>query len=321
MTVSSDQAGASAAYGTERSALLIAGEAGAAAAGAQALSVSGLRRVGTVGWGDAVTRLAAQAAVDLILIEAGGADDDTLAPILSEAAVLARGNVAVVVAIDPGQIDFAAPVVFGSTGIQLLCAPTFGERISAILLATLPRGSATLHDSARDGEAARLQRLNEEVARIAETLARLTQGDGRAPGLRGGATVSDPSLSFRVEPPGPVAVAATAADVRRTIRARRLRDQFFGAGLFEDPAWDMLLDLFAADLERARVSVSSLCIAAAVAPTTALRWIQRMTDAGLFVREADPFDRRRAFLALSSAARDGMLAYWSAAARLASPSG
>ena len=43
----------------------------------------------------------------------------------------------------------------------------------------------------------------------------------------------------------------------------------------------VLLDLFAAELEGNRVSVSSLCIAAGVAPTTALRWIARMTDMGL----------------------------------------
>ncbi len=54
----------------------------------------------------------------------------------------------------------------------------------------------------------------------------------------------------------------TARDVREVIRARRLRDQFFERGLFEDPAWDMLLDLFAAELEQTQVSVSSLCIAA-----------------------------------------------------------
>ena len=98
-------------------------------------------------------------------------------------------------------------------------------------------------------------------------------------------------------------------EVRDAIRARRLRDQVFGTGLFEDPAWDMLLDLFAAELERAQVSVSSLCIAAGGAPTTALRWITRMTDAGLFERRPDPFDRRRAFIALSSRASAGMRSY------------
>lgn len=87
----------------------------------------------------------------------------------------------------------------------------------------------------------------------------------------------------------------TARDVRAVIRARRMRDQFFTGELFADPAWDMLLDLFASELEGRRVSVSSLCIAAAVPPTTALRWIGAMHDAGLFERQADPNDRRRAY--------------------------
>jgi hypothetical protein len=93
------------------------------------------------------------------------------------------------------------------------------------------------------------------------------------------------------------------------IRARRMRAQFFGRGMFADPAWDMLLDLFAAGLERRRVSVSSLCIAAAVPPTTALRWIGTLHDAGLFERQADPTDRRRAYIALSQKGLDGMRSY------------
>jgi DNA-binding MarR family transcriptional regulator len=97
--------------------------------------------------------------------------------------------------------------------------------------------------------------------------------------------------------------------VRRAIRSRRLREQFFAAALIEDPGWDMLLDLFAAELEDRGVSVSSLCIAAAVAPTTALRWIGKMSEAGLFQRRPDPFDRRRAFMALTDQARVGMEQY------------
>ena len=55
--------------------------------------------------------------------------------------------------------------------------------------------------------------------------------------------------------------------------------------------------------------------ALALAPTTALRWIGKMVDAGLFVREPDPFDRRRAFMALSARAGEGMRAYFAAARR------
>jgi predicted transcriptional regulator len=63
--------------------------------------------------------------------------------------------------------------------------------------------------------------------------------------------------------------------------------------LFADPAWDMLLDLLQAEIAQHRVPVSSLCIAAAVPATTALRWIKTMTDVGLFKRRADPHDGRR----------------------------
>jgi hypothetical protein len=52
--------------------------------------------------------------------------------------------------------------------------------------------------------------------------------------------------------------------------------------------------------------VSSLCIAAAVASTTALRWIARMTDTALFERRPDLLDQRRAFMVLSNRASGGM---------------
>ena len=91
-----------------------------------------------------------------------------------------------------------------------------------------------------------------------------------------------------------------------------MREQYFPADMFADPAWDMLLDLYAARLDRQPVSVSSLCIAAAVPATTALRWIKTMTDAGLFVREADPNDGRRIFIALADGAFSGMESYFEA---------
>lgn len=88
------------------------------------------------------------------------------------------------------------------------------------------------------------------------------------------------------------------------IRARRSRDQFFPSGMFADPAWDMLLDLMAARLEGQKVAVSSLCIAANVPPTTALRWIKTLTDHGFFVRVADRQDGRRVFIELSDDAAE-----------------
>ena len=69
----------------------------------------------------------------------------------------------------------------------------------------------------------------------------------------------------------PFCPKARAHMVRNLIRHRRRREQLFGAEVFADPVWDILLDLYASHHEGKNVAVTSLCIAAAVPPTTALR--------------------------------------------------
>lgn len=146
---------------------------------------------------------------------------------------------------------------------------------------------------------ARLRQLSDEVSRIASKLARLAV---------------EPEVdakSRRVQLSNDGANAGVSVEtVRKVIQARQLRFQFFDDKLFADPAWDMLLDLFEAELAQLPVSVSSLCIAAAVPATTALRWITSMTDAGLFQRRADPDDRRRVFVELSPKASEAMRRYF-----------
>jgi DNA-binding MarR family transcriptional regulator len=100
--------------------------------------------------------------------------------------------------------------------------------------------------------------------------------------------------------------------IRRIIRQRQLRDRFFNNELFADPVWDMLLDLAAATTEGSQVSITSLCIASRVPPTTALRWITVMTDQGLLRRTEDPLDRRRAFISLTDDAIRAIAAYFAA---------
>lgn len=91
-------------------------------------------------------------------------------------------------------------------------------------------------------------------------------------------------------------------------RARRRRDVAFGqdGALFGDPAWDILLDLFAAWLDGKRVSISSACIAAAVPPTTGLRYLGMLEDRGLIERDPDPHDRRRSFVRVTPQAVDAL---------------
>jgi DNA-binding MarR family transcriptional regulator len=100
--------------------------------------------------------------------------------------------------------------------------------------------------------------------------------------------------------------SVTAQRVSAILKARRSRDRFFDRELFADPAWDMLLELYAADLAGYRLQISSLCIGAAVPATTALRWIKSLDQRGLLVRTADPKDARRFFVTLSDAARKRM---------------
>jgi DNA-binding MarR family transcriptional regulator len=152
----------------------------------------------------------------------------------------------------------------------------------------------------------RLQQLSEEVGRIANVLAALSEHEAAAAVAAVGAAAE---CEFE---------KLEAGFIRSIIRVRRLRDHFFKSDLFSDPAWDMLLDLMAARVEGQRVAVSSLCIAAAVPPTTALRWIKSLCDLGLFVRIADPEDGRRVFIELSGETAARMEAYLRSAQRMTS---
>lgn len=160
-----------------------------------------------------------------------------------------------------------------------------------------------LQDTDHEVDFASLHRISDELAEFARTLARMAQ-------LEKIANVADKPFSFRPPPLGgfqgfpagdPVPHnAPTAVLLREIIKQRRLRESFFQSDLFADPAWDILLDLKAAEQEGQHVSVSSLCIAAAVPPTTALRWITAMTQSGMLERRQDPMDARRVFIALSA---------------------
>lgn len=298
-------------YDLKVGAMLVAEMPGTAPA-VEAIDLAGARTILHSGWEDAAAAAGRPLALDLLVIEASGVPHDLLdaaLPILDHHA-RARGA-RVVAALDEDQIDLVSAHLHGRH-VQLLCAPSMADRVSALVIAGGMQLGAYVAQPGHDAEASRLRRLNEEVARIAETLARLTREDGGLP-ERPLPGVGDRRNGYGAPPTGET---VGAQDIRQAIRARRMRAQFFEEALFEDPAWDMLLDLYAAELERGQVSVSSLCIAAAVAPTTALRWIAKMTESGLFERHPDPFDRRRAFMALSETARNAMRDYFAATRRV-----
>jgi DNA-binding MarR family transcriptional regulator len=93
---------------------------------------------------------------------------------------------------------------------------------------------------------------------------------------------------------------------RRISSFRRKRDAMFDGLIFAEPEWDILLDLFAEGGIGRRVSMSSLCIAAAVPTTTAVRCINAMIDQGLLVKSRDIHDARRVLVELTDQSRQKM---------------
>lgn len=80
-----------------------------------------------------------------------------------------------------------------------------------------------------------------------------------------------------------------------------------GRGLCSDPGWSILLDLFVADADSRRLSVSALCIDCGAAPATGLRYITQLSEAGLVERVADERDGRRWYVFLTDQGRSAML--------------
>jgi len=97
--------------------------------------------------------------------------------------------------------------------------------------------------------------------------------------------------------------------VREIQAARRRRAELFSDQLFSDPAWDILLELYALHLEQLRTSVSSVCVAASVPASTTLRWIAKLEADDLVVRTEDPLDARRNWIALTSDGAERMNSY------------
>ncbi len=201
--------------------------------------------------------------------------------------------------------------VLDQSNPQILVDPGRAERVVAVGRVMGEAGAARVREMAEEDRLA-LLRLSQQVEAIAQTLDRISQPDPA-----GATSLSEYRRDNRgtdVLPPaygaGGQPLLPDPRMVRQVIANRQARSRFFDPELFGDPAWDMLLDLTAAHGEGAQVSVTSLCIAAAVPATTALRWLTQMVESGIFVRVPDPADKRRAFIALSDRSLAGMAGYF-----------
>lgn len=260
-------------------------------------------RVGEVGIPAARDRLKQQASASAIWVELDQDCGDDLDALLDDIdMIVERRRTAAVICVNSGLIDRLGSRLFDSSAQFIIDADPI-ERATALAVAVAaPAVRERANDASSDPGAERLRQLSDEVSRIAATLARLSTSP----------VPPEPELRKPVDGDVPDVSVET---VRSVIRARRLRARFFAEDLFADPAWDMLLDLLQAEIAQLRVPVSSLCIAAAVPATTALRWLKSMTDKGLFVRRADPHDGRRVFVELSGQASIAMRRYFAEVGR------
>jgi len=291
------QPGSAVNYNLSKPALLFASSVGRVRRAEDALRAAGVRLVGNCSIEGASQRLDDQASLGLAWVELGEEDDtralDTMLSRLNEFAGT-RGTA--VVASTPLELVDMVAARLTDRSTEILVDADDAQRAAVLALAVSgARDDRGVNDVGKDN-AARLRQLSDEMGRIASTLARLSTGPG-GPALK-------PIEGAKASPD------IDAETVRAVIRARRLRSRFFSEELFADPAWDMLLDLLQAEIAQLRVPVSSLCIAAAVPATTALRWIKTMTEQGLFVRRADPHDGRRVFVELAPAASEAMRRYF-----------
>lgn len=100
--------------------------------------------------------------------------------------------------------------------------------------------------------------------------------------------------------------AAAVEEACRLFRLRRLRDQEFGPGLFGEPAWDLLLELYIAASDPKLGSVVSASLTACMSTQDTTRWLIVLEQHGLVERLSAGADISRAILSLSQTALDQM---------------
>ena len=284
----------------DRPPILITGDSEAALErAARTIQSFGLRIADTVGLEVAPERIDRQIAASALWVELEadrGALMDRLLDHVNRD--VGHGRYPAIVAAPSEMID-AITARLTDGGIELVVDGDEAARTAALAVALTDAGHPDrLSDVASDQNATRLRQLSDEVGRIASTLARLSTGPDSVP------------RPTELPPVAGDLPEISAEMVRTVIRARRLRSRYFDDEMFADPAWDMLLDLLQAELAQHRVPVSSLCIAAAVPATTALRWLKTMTQQGMFVRRADPHDGRRVFVELAPNASQSLRRYF-----------
>lgn len=152
--------------------------------------------------------------------------------------------------------------------------------------------------AAGDGRIVKL--TSQEVEDARRLLSLLASSDERT-------TIEPPA---RRDTAGLLSKQSLLARAQQVIANRRRRHDIFGAAMFGEPAWDMLLSLYSRDTGE-RQTLSRLSELAGTTKTTALRSLDYLEKEQLVTREAHPTHRRAAFIHLTNKGRNAVELYLS----------
>ena len=104
-------------------------------------------------------------------------------------------------------------------------------------------------------------------------------------------------------------------DARRTLKAEEERARLFGADMFPNPGWVILLHLFVSGAEGRQVNIAGACAAAGVPETVALRHIAVLVAAKLIRRQSHHSHQTATHLRLTPSGEEKLCGYFSRAPR------
>lgn len=98
------------------------------------------------------------------------------------------------------------------------------------------------------------------------------------------------------------------AHARRILTLRRWRAKRFGKAMFSEPAWEMLLLLYATQGAE-RLTATRLALLSGGSKATALRWIEYLVSQKWVERTVHPTDKRAFFVSLTEKGKELLDAY------------
>lgn len=111
-------------------------------------------------------------------------------------------------------------------------------------------------------------------------------------------------------------VEVTEDHVLSILSGRRGREAALGRELFSDPAWDILLELYAARLGERRMTLRELARSIDIPESTTARWISVLSDRGFVIALNDRREMVEASIELSAqglAVMKRLIGYWGSA--------